>query len=57
MSTRIKTLNPDTTTGKSKELFDLVNKKLGFIPNLIKVFGNSPATLQTYLSLGELSDS
>jgi uncharacterized peroxidase-related enzyme len=57
MSTRIKTLNPETTTGKSKELFDAVQKKLGFIPNLIKVFGNSPATLQTYLSLGELTAS
>lgn len=57
MSTRIQTLNPETTTGKSKELFDAVNKKLGFIPNLIKVFGNSPATLQSYLSLGELTAS
>jgi len=57
MSTRIETLNPETTTGKSKELFDAVNKKIGFIPNLIKVFGNSPATLQTYLSHGELTAS
>jgi len=57
MSTRIKTLDPATTTGKSKELFNAVQAKLGFIPNLIKVFGNSPATLQTYLSLGELTGS
>ncbi len=57
MSTRIKTLNPETTTGKSKELFNAVENKLGFIPNLIKVFGNSPATLQTYLNLGELTAS
>ncbi len=57
MSTRIETLNPNTTTGKSKELFNAVQSKLGFIPNLIKVFGNSPATLQTYLSLGELAAS
>lgn len=57
MSTRIQTLNPDTTTGKSKELFDAVQQKLGFIPNLIKVFGNSPATLQSYLTLGELTGS
>jgi len=57
MSTRIETLNPETTTGKSKELFDAVQKKLGFIPNLVKVFGNSPATLQTYLSLGQLTAS
>ena len=57
MNTRIETLNPETTTGKSKELFDAVQNKLGFIPNLIKVFGNSPATLQSYLSLGELTAS
>ena len=57
MSTRIETLNPEPTIGKSKELFDAVKNKLGFIPNLIKVFGNSPATLQAYLSLGELTAS
>lgn len=55
MSTRIETLNPETTTGVSKELFDAVQNKLGFIPNLIKVMGNSPALLQTYLTLGELN--
>ncbi|KAB8154510.1 carboxymuconolactone decarboxylase family protein [Kordia sp. TARA_039_SRF] len=57
MSTRIETLNPETTTGEAKELFNAVQKKLGFIPNLIKVFGNSPATLKAYLSLGELAAS
>ncbi|MCF8715081.1 carboxymuconolactone decarboxylase family protein [Joostella atrarenae] len=56
MSTRIKTLNPETTTGKSKELFDAVQKKLGFVPNLLKVLGNSPATLETYLTLGSLTE-
>ncbi|CAM1338951.1 carboxymuconolactone decarboxylase family protein [Tenacibaculum aestuarii] len=55
MSTRIKTLNPETTTGKSKELFEAVQKKVGFIPNLIKVMGNSPALLQSYLSLGDIA--
>lgn len=55
MNTRIKTLNPDTTTGEAKELFNAVEKKVGFIPNLIKVFGNSLATLKAYLSLGELT--
>jgi len=57
MNTRIETINPETTTGASKELFDAVNKKLGFIPNLIKVFGNSPATLKAYLTLGEIAGS
>lgn len=57
MSTRIQTLNPEVTTGKSKELFNAVQKKVGFIPNLIKVLGNSPATLQAYLSLGEITSN
>lgn len=57
MSTKIKTLNPATATGEAKELFTAVQNKLGFIPNLIKVFGNSPATLKSYLSLGELTAS
>jgi len=57
MSTRIKTLNPEIATGEAKELFTAVQNKLGFIPNLIKVFGNSPATLKSYLSLGELTAS
>lgn len=57
MSTKIETLNPATTTGEAKELFNAVEKKLGFIPNLIRVFGNSPATLKSYLSLGELTAS
>lgn len=55
MSTRIVTLDPAKTTGIAKELFDAVKNKLGFIPNLIKVFGSSPVVLQTYLSLGELA--
>ncbi|GAB1307873.1 hypothetical protein KH5_05560 [Urechidicola sp. KH5] len=32
-----------------------MNQKLGIAPNLIKVMGNSPATLETYLSLGQLT--
>ena len=55
MNTRIAQLDPNTTTGKSKELFEAVNNKIGFIPNLVKVFGNSPSTLQAYLSLGEIT--
>ncbi|WP_027419335.1 carboxymuconolactone decarboxylase family protein [Crocinitomix catalasitica] len=57
MKTRIETLNPETTTGKSKELFDVVQGKFGFVPNLVKVFGNSPTTLQAYLKLSELTAS
>ncbi len=49
--TRLKALNPETTTGKSKELFDGIQNKLGTVPNLMKTMGNSPAVLQGYLNL------
>jgi uncharacterized peroxidase-related enzyme len=47
---RIAALNPETTEGKSKELFESVKKKLGMVPNLMRTMGNSPATLNGYLS-------
>lgn len=56
MNTRIETLNPETATGKSKELFDIVKNKMGIVPNLLKVMGSSPATLETYLVLGQLTE-
>ncbi|AWI25237.1 carboxymuconolactone decarboxylase family protein [Flavobacterium pallidum] len=49
--TRITALNPDETTGKTKELFNAVNAKLGVIPNMMRTMGNAPALLEGYLSL------
>ncbi len=55
---RIKALDPDTTTGKSKELFNAVQSKLGMVPNLMRTMGNSPAVLNGYLSFsGALGES
>lgn len=42
-------LNPETATGPVKPLFDGVQAKLGVIPNLFRVLGNSPAALNGYL--------
>ena len=50
---RINALNPETTTGKSKELFDAVQAKLGMVPNMMRTMGVSPVTLGTYLSFSE----
>ncbi|UII20307.1 carboxymuconolactone decarboxylase family protein [Fulvivirga ligni] len=50
---RIEALNPETTTGKSKELFDGVQKKLGMVPNLMRTMGVSPAVLGGYLALSD----
>lgn len=48
--TRIAQLDPQTATGPAKTLFEGVQKKLGVVPNLIRVLGNAPAALQGYLS-------
>jgi uncharacterized peroxidase-related enzyme len=44
-------LNPETTTGKSKELFNVIQSKLGMVPNMMRTMGNSPSVLNGYLSL------
>jgi len=55
---RISALNPETTTGKTKELFNAVNSKLGMVPNMMCTLGNSHAVLNGYLSFsGALGES
>lgn len=49
--TRLKAINPDEATGKTKELFDVVQSKLGAVPNMMRTMGNSPALLEGYLNL------
>ncbi|GAA4160628.1 carboxymuconolactone decarboxylase family protein [Chryseobacterium ginsenosidimutans] len=46
---RIKALNPEEATGKTKELFDTVKSKMGMVPNMMRTLGNSPAVLNGYL--------
>lgn len=48
---RLKALDPETTTGKSKDLFNAIQGKLGMVPNMMRTMGNSPAVLNGYLSL------
>lgn len=53
---RLKAINPDEATGKTKELFNAVQSKLGAVPNMMRTMGNSPALLEGYLNLsGALS--
>jgi len=47
---RLQALDPETTTGKSKELFNNIQAKLGMVPNMMRTMGNSPAVLNGYLS-------
>jgi uncharacterized peroxidase-related enzyme len=47
---RLTALNPENTTGKSKDLFTAIQGKLGMVPNMMRTMGNSPAVLNGYLS-------
>ncbi len=49
---RITHLDPETATGATKQLFDGVKSKLGVVPNLMRVMGNAPAALSSYLNFG-----
>lgn len=54
--TRLQALDPETATGKTKELFNAVQGKLGSVPNMMRTMGNSDAVLEGYLNLsGALS--
>lgn len=54
--TRLKALSPEEVTGKTKELFNAVQGKLGSVPNMMRTMGNSPAVLEGYLNFsGALS--
>jgi uncharacterized peroxidase-related enzyme len=48
---RIAHLDPATTNGPAKPLFDSLQAKLGAVPNLFRVLGNAPAALNGFLSL------
>src|SRR5689334_969614 len=49
--TRLKALNPDQASGKTKELFNAINSKFGVVPNMMRTMGNSSAFLEGYLNL------
>lgn len=55
--TRLEALNPETTTGKSKELFNSIQSKLGMVPNMMRTMGNSPAVLEGYLNFSSALSS
>ena len=50
---RIHQTDPAQATGKTKELFDSVQSQLGFVPNLMRVLGNS-AALEGYLNFSSV---
>ena len=49
--TRLKALSPEAASGKTKELFNAIQGKLGMVPNMMRTMGNSSAVLEGYLNL------
>ncbi len=47
---RLNAVQPTEATGKTKDLLDGVQAKLGMTPNLMKTLGTSPAALAAYLN-------
>jgi uncharacterized peroxidase-related enzyme len=48
---RLKAIEPNSTSGKTKELLEAVNGKFGMVPNMTRVMANSPSVLEGYLAL------
>ena len=44
----LEAVNPETTTGRAKELFDDAISQVGFVPNMYANMANVPAVLDTY---------
>lgn len=49
----LKTLSKETASAESKEIFDNLEKKLGFVPNVYATIGNSSKALAATLSIGQ----
>ena len=49
--TRLQALSPEQASGKTKELFNGIQSKLGMVPNMMRTMGNSSAVLEGYLQL------
>ncbi|MBX9686800.1 MAG: carboxymuconolactone decarboxylase family protein [Candidatus Obscuribacterales bacterium] len=50
---RLNVVTPESASGKTKELFDGIKAKLGRVPNIFTLMGNSPAALEAYLKFSE----
>ena len=49
---RLQPVDPATATGKTKEVLDTINTKMGRVPNIFAIMANSPAAVQGYLNFG-----
>jgi uncharacterized peroxidase-related enzyme len=49
---RLKVLSPDAAKGKTNDLYSVIQRNLGMVPNMMQTMGNSSAFLEGYLNLG-----
>ncbi|MFP5393421.1 MAG: carboxymuconolactone decarboxylase family protein [Gammaproteobacteria bacterium] len=54
---RITTITADRATAEQQALFDAIHAQLGFVPNFLRVFANSPAALKAFLGLFGIAGS
>lgn len=53
---RLPIIDPEKSTGKAQELLTAVQKKLGLVPNSMRVMVNSPAVLEAYIGFSGALD-
>lgn len=54
---RVSPVSPKSAEGKTKELLDKVQAKMGRVPNILKTMAHSPAVLKSYLDFsGNLNE-
>jgi uncharacterized peroxidase-related enzyme len=53
---RLAIIDPEKSTGKTHELLAAVQKKLGLVPNSMRVMVNSPAVLEAYIGFSGALD-
>lgn len=54
---RITTVTNDIASAEQQALFDAIQGQLGFVPNFLRVFANSPAALKAFLGLFGIASS
>lgn len=47
---RIRPVDPDRASGRTKQLFDQTQEELGAVPNVLRVLANAPVALEAYMS-------
>ncbi|MCK0509740.1 carboxymuconolactone decarboxylase family protein [Aromatoleum buckelii] len=54
---RINVVTHETANAEQKALFDVIQSKLGIVPNFLKVFANSPEALKAFLGLHGIANT